>query len=72
MPLDNFKFGPVNAASQVPQLADILGDHGALTDPFLPPNPVFEFSPASLVHAELFGPPIFTDSSIAHHDDLLI
>ncbi|HKU05360.1 MAG TPA: hypothetical protein VJR30_04760 [Bradyrhizobium sp.] len=69
MPLDNFHFGPVNAASHVPSLSDILGDHARPGDPYLPPNPIFGFSPASVVHAALHFTPVFTDS--AQHDLLI-
>ncbi len=71
MALGNFKFGPLNAASHVPSLLEILSDNGDHypVDPILPPNPVHEFSPASSVIAALHFAPVFTDS--VHHDLLL-
>lgn len=58
---DGFQFdlprGVTHAADTVTSLALILPDQDNHfpNDPLLPPNPIFEFSPAEPVIATLFG-----------------
>jgi hypothetical protein len=47
--LDNFPFGTFNAAEKVTSLTLLVPENHYPTDPVLPPNPIFELSPAASV-----------------------
>jgi hypothetical protein len=66
----NFPFGPFQAAESVTSLVLHLPDTVHVpTDPVLPPNPIFEFSPAApVIEALGFQSPIVE----TFHPDLLI